>query len=181
MAPTITEEDLQNFLKLCHQTYTNVPPKKDPLESLGHIYSILIPEESVLDPVSMLQLSRRCRLMAAIDRDGSGVSIPIEGTNYSLFAFAPKDAEDNIDRQLEEMTLPRGSLALALSLEAFIILAKPDGNRTEPMKVRQTFVAAPGGRICSLVSTPDSVIEAKSFFGETMERFQAVVERIPTY
>jgi hypothetical protein len=180
MAQLITEEDLEGFLKLCHGSYLSVPPMEDSHTSLGHVFSILIPDESALDPVSILQLSRRFPLKAAIDINGHGVGIPIRDTNFMLFAFAPKDEDNDVNRQLEEMTLPRGSLAFGLSYENFVVMADSHGSDSGPIRVRQTYVIAPGGRMNSFITLPDSTIQANGFFGKTVALLHDVVERIPT-
>jgi len=174
MAPTITQEHAEKFLQATHDAYLGIPERK-PLECNRHIYGVLL-KESTLSNLDLLEMSRSWPLVAAIDNDGTGVTAPFHDTGFEHFVFTMND--DDIDRQLREMTLPQGSVAFSISFERRVDMKNLTIGRATPSKVRQTIVALQGGRLLSLLTEPAlGTVRPTALNGGTIDRFRDVMAR----
>lgn len=177
MALTIfTEQHAEMFLQATHKAYLGVPEKAYPKDCNRHIYSVLLPHETEIGTIAMLEISRSWPLIAAIDTDGTAITTPFRDTPWMHFIYSLNN--DDFDDQLREMTLPRGSLALSFSFEMLVeLLSLNDGTR-KPSKVRQTIVILRGGQTLSLITQPGlGTDRVAALNGGTIERLKEVMAR----
>lgn len=175
MAPTITQEHAEKFLQATHEAYLGIPERK-PLECNLHIYGVLMSKHTSLSNLDLLEISRSWPLVAAIDNDGTGLTAPFHGTGLEHFVFTVKN--DDIDRQLREMTLPQGSVAFSISFERLVEIKDLTTGQATPSKVRQTVVVLQDGRLLSLLTQPDlGTVRPAALNGGTIDRFKDVMAR----
>jgi hypothetical protein len=137
---------------------------------------VLLPETTDLGPISLLEISRSWPLIAAVDNDGSATAVPYKDTPWVNFVFSVD--HDHINEQLEEMSLPRGALALSFSFEMFSERLNLTTGKVESAKVRQTIVIPRYGQVISLLS--DRVAGTQpvaALQGGTINLLKEVVER----
>jgi hypothetical protein len=173
---TFTGQHAKEFLEYTHKAYLGVADKKNPKECNRHIFSVLLPESTDLGPISLLEISRSWPLIAAIDKDGTAVALQFKDTPWVHFVYSVKN--DDINEQLEEMTLPRGALALSFSFEMFTERVNLLTGDAESAKVRQTIVVPRNGQVISLLS--DQVAGTQpvaALTGGTIDLLRAVVNR----
>jgi len=174
MAPTITQEHAEKFLQATHDAYLGIPERK-PLECNRHIYGVLL-KESTLSSLELLEMSRSWPLVAAIDNDGTGVTAPFHDTGFEHFVFMMNN--DDIDRQLREMTLPQGSVAFSISFERLVEMKDLMNGQATPSKVRQTIIVLQGGRLLSLLTEPAlGTVRPTALNGGTIDPLKDVMAR----
>ena len=173
---TFTDQHAQEFLEYTHKTYLGVADKKNQKECNRHIFSVLLPETTDLGPISLLEISRSWPLIAAIDKDGTAVALQFKDTPWINFVYSVMN--DNINEQLEEMTLPKGALALSLSFEMFSQRVDLTTEKTESVKVRQTIVIPRNGQVISLLSERAGETQpVAALNGGTIDLLREVVNR----
>jgi hypothetical protein len=85
---------------------------------------------------------------------------------------------DDINQQLREMTLPRGSVAFSISFERFVETINLTTGQASPTKVRQTIVGLRDGKLMSLLTQPDlGTSRAEALSGGTIDLFKDVMTR----
>lgn len=173
---TITDEHAEMFLQTSHKAYLGIPDKENPADCNRHIYSILLPDDSELGVLAMLEMSRSWPLIAALDATGIGITTPFRDTRWMRFVYSIKGEE--IDEQLREMTLPRGAAALSFSFEMLVEQIFLNSETYKPSKVRQTIVVLRDGRTMSLITQPGlGTSRAMALTGGTVDLLKEVMAR----
>ncbi len=172
---TITEQHAEKFLQATHDAYLGIP-EHNPSECNLHIYSILLAKEPMLSSLELLELSRSWPLVAAIDKDGTGITADFHGTGFEHFVYTMKNHD--INQQLREMTLPRGSVAFSICFERFVETKNLTTGQASPTKVRQTIVALRDGKLMSLLTEPDlGTSRAVALSGGTIDLVRDIMIR----
>ena len=173
---TFTDQQAKDFLDYTHKAYLGISDRKDPQECNRHIFSVLLPETTNLDPISLLEISRSWPLIAAIDKDGTAVALRYKDTPWVNFVYSVD--HDHINEQLAEMTLPKGALVLSFSFEMFSERVNLITGKVESAKVRQTIVVPRNGQIISLLSDRAAGTQpVAALQGGTIDLLKEVVER----
>ena len=85
---TFTDQQAKDFLDYTHKAYLGISDRKDPQECNRHIFSVLLPETTNLDPISLLEISRSWPLIAAVDKDGTAVALRYKDTPWVNFVYS---------------------------------------------------------------------------------------------